>query len=120
MSDLISIDTKIDNSNIELYLPDREKILHGNPTQQLDNQYTSKCCQFSTGIWTGEVGKWQVCYTEEEYCEILEGVSVVTNDKGKQFTVSVGDRFILPKGFIGEWEVIERCVKLYVVFESNK
>ncbi|MCY1403997.1 hypothetical protein D9M71_191940 [compost metagenome] len=58
-------------------------------------------------------------YTEHEYCEILQGVSVIRDQDGNARTVRTGDRFVIPAGFQGTWEVLESCRKVYVIFEQK-
>lgn len=103
----------------EKYLPAEDKIITGAPHQEVTNHYASPCDQMNSGIWQGEVGHWRVNYSEHEYCEILEGCSVITDNNGSSMTVSKGDRFVIPAGFSGSWQVIEPCKKIYVVFESK-
>ena len=64
-----------------------EKMLGGSPRQILSNHYTSPGAEFHVGFWEAEVGKWQVNYTEFEYCEILQGVIQMTDSAGLQQTV---------------------------------
>lgn len=97
-----------------------EKRLQGAPRQRLENHYSSPCEQFHTGIWQSETGAWKVDYTEHEYCEILEGNSVISDEQGNRLEVGPGDRFVIPAGFGGSWQVTVPCRKLYVVFESNR
>ena len=59
----------------------------------------------------------QVNYTEYEYCEILQGVIVMTEDGGEAQTVRAGDRFTLEPGYRGTWEVREYARKVYVIYE---
>ncbi len=103
----------------EHYCPAAEKVLKGDPEQSVRNHYSSPCGQFSTGIWEGAVGQWTVNYTEHEYCEILQGVSVLRDADGNAKTVRAGDRFVIPAGFSGTWEVLETCRKVYVIFEPK-
>ncbi|KAF1067965.1 MAG: hypothetical protein GAK45_01518 [Pseudomonas citronellolis] len=103
----------------EHYRPAAEKILKGDPAQNVRNHYGSPCGQFNVGIWEGEPGQWQVNYTEHEYCEILQGVSVIRDADGGARTVRAGDRFVIPAGFSGTWEVLESCRKVYVIFEQK-
>ena len=77
----------------EHYRPAAEKVLKGDPEQSVRNHYGSPCGQFSSGIWEGAVGQWTVNYTEHEYCEILQGVSVLRDAEGNAKTVRAGDRF---------------------------
>lgn len=102
----------------EHYRPASEKILKGDPEQQVKNHYASPCGQFNAGFWEGAVGQWTVSYSEHEYCEILQGVSVLRDAHGNAKTVRAGDRFVIPAGFSGTWEVLEPCRKVYVIFEQ--
>jgi len=67
------------------------------------------------GIWEATPGKWRVEYDEWEFCHILSGVSVITEDGGEARTVRAGDAFILRPGFKGTWEVVETTRKEYVI-----
>jgi hypothetical protein len=102
----------------EHYRPAAEKVLKGDPEQSVRNHYGSPCGQFNAGIWEGAIGHWTVNYTEHEYCEILQGVSVLRDKDGNAKTLRAGDRFVIPAGFSGTWEVLEPCRKVYVMFEQ--
>ena len=104
---------------VEEYFLPAEKLLEGNPKQSIWQHYTDASEQFSTGIWQSEKGKWNVAYTEEEYCQILEGVSILTDANGKADIVTIGESFVIPKGFVGTWEVVERTRKIYVIYEAH-
>ncbi|MBV4461294.1 cupin domain-containing protein [Pseudomonas sp. COR58] len=106
-------------SEAERYRPDPAKVLKGDPEQAVSNQYDSPCGQMNVGVWEGAVGQWTVNYTEHEYCEILQGVSVLRDNDGNAKTLRVGDRFVIPAGFRGTWEVLEACRKIYVIFEQK-
>ncbi|WP_220761230.1 MULTISPECIES: cupin domain-containing protein [unclassified Shewanella] len=107
------------NTAIERYKLEAEKVLAGDPAQELQNHYSSDCEQFHAGVWQGDVGSWKVAYSEHEYCEILSGSSKVTDNNGHSITVKTGDRFVIPAGFEGTWEVLDNCRKVYVIFEAN-
>ena len=102
----------------EYYLPN-EKLIVGNPKQTIWPHYSNATQRFSTGIWQSEIGKWKINYTEEEFCQLLEGVSVITDADGNAVTVSAGENFVIPSGFVGTWEVIETTKKIYVIYEAN-
>ena len=93
------VDISLTSSEAERYRPDPAKVLKGDPEQA--------------------VGQWTVNYTEHEYCEILQGVSVLRDSDGNAKTLRVGDRFVIPAGFRGTWEVLEACRKVYVIFEQK-
>ncbi len=112
------VDLAHSTAALEQYRPAAEKILSGDPAQRVRNAFASPCGQFNVGFWEGEPGHWTVNYSEHEYCEILEGVSVLHAADGGSRTVRAGDRFVIPAGFQGSWEVVERCRKVYVIFEQ--
>jgi uncharacterized protein len=109
-----------DDAQREEYLLPAEKLISGNPKQVAWNTYTGADGKFFAGIWQSEVGKWHIRYTEEEYCHVLQGLSVITDAQGKAVTVSAGDRFLVPRGFVGTWEVVEPTRKIYVIYERGE
>jgi uncharacterized cupin superfamily protein len=68
----------------------------------------------SSGIWEATPGKWHFENDHWEYCRILAGVSVITEEGSEPHTVKAGDSFILRAGFKGTWEVVETTRKDYV------
>jgi len=103
----------------ENYQAAPERLVTGNPQLTVWQHYTDPTGQFSVGEWQGEVGAWRVQYTEEEFCQIIEGASTITGDDGSVVTVRAGDRFVIPAGFTGTWQVLERTRKTYVIFERK-
>lgn len=67
------------------------------------------------GIWQSTPGTWRVAYDEWEYCLILEGHSILTEDDGTIHDLRQGDRFMLRPGFAGTWQVVETTTKDYVI-----
>lgn len=100
------------------YLP-AEKRLEGNPQQTLCTQYTDPKGEFFIGLWSSEVGKWKVQYTEEEFCCMLTGISIITDETGAALTVKAGDEFVIPAGFVGTWEMLEPTTKRFVIYERK-
>lgn len=110
---------KLDDLSVEAetyHLP-ADKLVAGDPEQTVWMQYTDPSGRFMVGLWRSEPGKWRVAYTEQEYCQMLEGVSVITDDAGRAVTVRAGDSFVVPRGFVGTWEVVERTTKRFVIDE---
>ena len=83
-----------------------KKLIAGNPLQTLWSHYSDPTERFFTGIWKSEPGKWRIHYTEEEFCQILDGISVLTDADGIATTLRPGDNFVIPRGFKGTWEVV--------------
>jgi uncharacterized protein len=102
----------------EYFLP-VEKLLQGNPRQTVWMHYTDPSGRFMAGIWHSERGRWQIRYTEEEFCQLLEGVSVITDAGGSAVTVRAGEQFVIPAGFVGTWEVVEPTRKRFVIYEPG-
>jgi uncharacterized cupin superfamily protein len=96
-----------------------DKLLEGNPKQSVWMKYTDSTNRFFVGTWSSEVGKWKISYTEEEYCELLEGRSVIADAAGNSVTVSTGDAFVIPRGFVGTWEVVLPTRKKFVIYEAG-
>lgn len=69
------------------------------------------------GLWQSTPGAWRVSYSEWEYCHILDGVSVLTEDSGEARTLRAGDSIVIRPGFTGIWEVVETTLKDYVIRE---
>lgn len=107
-----------ENVEKESYLPSEDKLLSGQPQQNLWNNYSSSDDKFHCGVWDSKAGRWKVSYTEHEFCHILEGSSVIIDLDGNERTVEAGDQFVVPAGFEGEWQVDEYCKKVYVVYEA--
>lgn len=93
--------------------PDPAKVIAGDPvftTWNLEERDGLSC-----GIWQSTPGAWRISYDEWEYCRILEGRSVITEEGGAAVTVEPGDSFVIPPGFRGTWEVVETTRKDYVI-----
>lgn len=101
----------------EHYYLDAAKLLDGNPRQTVWLEYQDASGQFCIGLWASEVGAWRVHYTEEEYCQMLDGVSEITDAAGHAVTLRAGDEFVIPAGFVGTWRVLEPTRKRFVIYE---
>ncbi|MDG1115751.1 MAG: cupin domain-containing protein [Flavimaricola sp.] len=97
----------------EVSRPDPTKVLAGDPvhtTWNIEESDGHYC-----GVWQSTPGKWRIRYDEWEYCRILEGISILTEDGGVRTTVRAGDSFVIRPGFEGTWEVLETTRKDYVI-----
>lgn len=97
--------------------PAPDRILAGNPDQRLWNHYSDPTGQFHAGVWQGEAGCWRVVYDahEEELCTVLEGRVRITDSEGRIQEFGPGSSFVVPGGFTGTWENLERVKKIYAV-----
>lgn len=93
--------------------PPADRVVAGDPvftTWSLEERGNLFC-----GLWQSTPGKWRIAYDEWEYCRIVEGLSVITEDAGAARIVRAGDSFFIRPGFRGTWEVLETTVKDYVI-----
>jgi uncharacterized cupin superfamily protein len=108
-----------DSSPAEEYFLPADKLLAGNPKQTVWLHYADAGNQFFAGIWRSEPGKWKISYTEEEFCEIQSGSSVITDADGQSVAVAAGECFVIPRGFVGTWEVVATTTKRFVIYEAG-
>ncbi|MBC8130479.1 MAG: cupin domain-containing protein [Rhizobiaceae bacterium] len=94
--------------------PAPEKLVGGTPTNRTWNVEDDGKGTYA-GIWESTPGEWRISYTEWEFCHILAGVSVLTEDGGVPVTLKAGDSFVIRPGFNGTWNVVETTVKHYVI-----
>jgi uncharacterized cupin superfamily protein len=102
---------------VDSYRPAAERILAGDPVQRVWNLYSSPDGRFHSGIWDCAPGTWRVAFTESEFCQLLQGVIVVTSEDGAVRRYVAGDAFVSPAGFTGTWEVREHARKHYAIYE---
>ena len=94
-----------------------EKCVRGQPLQRSWHHFTSSDGKFLAGLWEAEPGCWTVHYTENEFCQILVGRSVLRDAGGRERLLRAGDNFVIPAGFSGQWEVLETTRKIYVIYQ---
>jgi len=94
-----------------------EKCTKGQPVQRTWHHFTSPDEKFFAGFWEAEPGCWKVNYTENEFCQIVHGRSILRDGEGRERELKAGDNFTIPSGFSGEWEVVETTKKIYVIYE---
>lgn len=95
--------------------PAPDRLISGSPVFTTWNGYESADGNRFAGVWRSTPGAWRIQYDEWEYCEILEGESVVAHDDGRRWTLTAGDRFVIEPGFVGSWTVVATTTKRYVI-----
>jgi uncharacterized cupin superfamily protein len=95
--------------------PATDRLISGSPEFETWSTYECADGRYFAGLWRSTPGAWRIAYTEWEYCEMLEGVSVITSGDGTARTFKAGDKFVLEPGFEGIWEVVETTLKHYVI-----
>jgi uncharacterized cupin superfamily protein len=99
--------------------PEADKLLAGQPALTVWNHYADSGNRFFAGFWAATRGKWRVRYSEHELCHLLAGRVAIVSQDGERIEFAPGDSFVVPAGFVGTWEVLEDCRKLYAIFEDR-
>jgi uncharacterized protein len=115
--DLVFFDENVAEYSENLTPVDR--CVTGQPMQRTWNHFSSEDQQFFAGFWEAEPGCWKVNYTENEFCQILHGKSILRDQEGNEHSLQPGDSFTIPAGFAGEWEVLDTTRKIYVIYEPR-
>lgn len=79
------------------------------------NHFTGENDRLYCGIWQSAPGKHNVSYTEWEFCHLIEGEAVLTDEDGHAVHIKTGEGFIIPAGFKGTWESLTPLKKHYVI-----
>jgi uncharacterized cupin superfamily protein len=95
-----------------------EKCVEGQPLQRTWHHFTSSDEKFFAGLWEAEPGCWNISYTENEFCQIVAGRSVLRDEQGRERSLKAGDNFVIPAGFKGQWQVLETTKKIYVIYQA--
>ncbi len=103
----------------EVSEPAADRLLAGSPRLEVRNFFADGSGQFFAGRWSATRGKWRIRYTENELCVMTAGRVVLESVTGERCAFGPGDAFVVPAGFVGTWEVIEDCSKIYAIFEAK-
>ena len=95
--------------------PAADRVIAGDPRFTLWTLDASADDTRFAGYWASTVGTWRVSYDEWEYCALLEGHAIVTEDGGQPVNLRSGDHFIFQPGYTGQWQVVEPVLKTFVV-----
>ncbi len=99
--------------------PSPDRLVAGSPRMEVRNFFADGTQQFFAGRWSATRGKWRIRYTENELCVMTAGRVVLESATGQRCVFGPGDAFVVPAGFVGTWEVVEDCAKIYAIFESK-
>lgn len=109
---------RFDRANLpapEHSTPAPDRVIDGDPHFTLWTLESSEDETRFAGYWASTPGTWRVSYDEWEYCTLVEGRAIVTEDGHAPVHLHPGDHFIFRPGYIGQWQVVEPVVKTFVV-----
>ncbi len=99
---------------------ENENVIEGNPTEIGHTYFTDDTGQLTAGVWECTPCTSQIdSYPVDEFCFILSGVVVVTDDTGHSETFKPGDSFVIPKGLKCTWHMPETTRKYFVIFNAK-
>jgi uncharacterized cupin superfamily protein len=68
------------------------------------------------GVWEGGPGILRLTnYSHDEYCLMISGEVVITDEAGHTEAFRTGDSFVIPQGFSGVWDMKTKMRKQYVM-----
>jgi hypothetical protein len=81
--------------------------------------FTSTDGKVEIGVWECTPGRFTADRsTSSEFCHFISGRIEMTHADGNKVQLGAGDAIALPLGWKGEWRVIERVRKLYVIMQT--
>ncbi len=97
-----------------------ENVIEGEPVESGHNYFTDSSGRLTAGVWectpcTSLIERYPV----DEFCYILSGTVVITDDGGDAETFRAGDCFVIAKGTKCTWHMPETTRKYYVIFEDK-
>ena len=95
--------------------PAPERVIDGDPRFTTWLLETSPDEKTYAGYWAATPGTWRVSYDEWEYCTLVEGLAIVTEDGQPPVTLIPGDHIVFRPGYQGQWQVIEPVLKTFVI-----
>jgi len=113
---LLRVSAGLDDQKFDTISEDR--VLTGAPTERLNNVFTNTKENFFCGVWESTTGKWNLDYTEDEFCYLIEGKAILTDSDGHSEVLNPGDGFVIPAGYKGTWETIGSAKKFYSIYEQ--
>lgn len=110
--DLASVEPEFDH-------PHPERLVSGNPQRTTWNHYTNASGEVFAGVWSSEVGAWRIAMgeREDELFFVTAGRCRLTADDGHSVDCGPGQSLVIPAGFSGVFEVLERLTKHYLIVD---
>lgn len=93
----------------------------GNPERRTWTLYEPPAGDLSAGIWECEPGRWRIVFApdKDEYFFVLQGHVRLHDVRGGVTDVKAGEAAVIPAGFEGSFEVVERVRKHFVLIERS-
>ncbi|HEV7417840.1 cupin domain-containing protein [Tianweitania sediminis] len=90
--------------------------LEGDQQEAATTLWQSPDGRLEVGVWECTPGRFTADRsTSTEICHFISGVVEMTDAEGQKRKLGAGDLLVLPRGWKGEWCIIERTRKLYLI-----
>jgi uncharacterized cupin superfamily protein len=93
------------------------RLVSGKPETRLAPAFSSTDGRFDVGIWEATEGSWRTTYTENEVGFVISGRLRLTTTSGEAIEFGPGEAFLIPAGWVGEFQILESLRKLYVIYQ---
>ena len=91
----------------------------GKQTEAAVTLWSSSDGRIEIGVWECTAGRFTADRSKSsEFCHFISGLIEMTHADGTKVRLGPGDAINLPLGWIGEWHVIEKVRKLYVITQG--
>ncbi|RKG34663.1 cupin domain-containing protein [Acinetobacter tianfuensis] len=106
-------------SECTIDFPRPDRLVKGNPERHTYSAYAHP--NMDCGIWQCEIGAWNIVFADnkQEFFTVIEG-HVCLHHKHSNVIVDIqaGEAGIIPPGFEGTFEVVQKVKKYYAVVEA--
>lgn len=99
--------------------PASERAIGVPPLRTTWERYAAASAALSVGEWACEPGVWRIAFHagRHEFFHVLEGRLRIVGEDGDAREFGPGDACVIPAGFRGRFEVLERVRKRYVMID---
>jgi uncharacterized cupin superfamily protein len=95
--------------------PAPDRLISGDPSYRTWENAAAGQTGIRTGIWEATPGVTRsIKGGTWEFCTILSGVVLLTEDGGETRRFTAGDTFVMRPDFVGTWETVETVRKVFV------
>ena len=93
-----------------------EDYQQGTAQQTVWDNYTGPDGGFELGLWHSQAGTWDIAYTRDESCTILDGSAQIIDSDGNAIALQTGDSICMPAGLTGKWVVDNGVTKVFSTY----
>lgn len=89
------------------------------PLRTTYERYNADNGALSMGDWECEPGAWRIAFHKQrhEFFQVVKGRLRIMDGAGNAWEFGPGDAGVIPAGFIGTFQVLERVSKRYVMID---